>query len=98
MAATLFAGPDDMDTESFWRHALRCFLVTGLLALGPLALASEPGWRMAGLGVGCAAIAAASMTFLCSVGSPAHVLLGHGGLMLVAGIAGAGVGRKIGEA
>ncbi len=107
VGATLFAGPDDVDIESFWRHAVRCFLVTGLLGLGPLALAlwafrrsfvAAAPWRMAALGMGCSAVAAASMTFLCSVGSPAHVLVGHGGLMLVAGVAGALLGRRLGEA
>ncbi|HXN33544.1 MAG TPA: NrsF family protein [Polyangiaceae bacterium] len=107
VAATLFAGPPDVDIESFWRHVLRCFLVTGLLGLGPLGLAAwafrrgfvaAPAWRMAGLGVACSAIAAASMTFLCSVGSPAHVLVGHGGLMVVAGLGGALFGRRLGEA
>ena len=106
-AATLLAGPPDVDGEPFWSHALRCFLVTSLLGLVPLALAAwafrrafvaAPAWRMAALAMACSATAAATMTFLCSVGSPAHVLVGHGGLMLVAGVAGALVGRRLGEA
>jgi hypothetical protein len=107
VAATLFAGPADPDAESFWRHALRCFLVTGLLALGPLTLAAwafrrafvaAPAWRMAALAIACSAMGAASMSLLCSVGSPAHVLVGHGGVMLVAGLGGALLGRTLGEA
>jgi hypothetical protein len=46
----------------------------------------------------CAALAAASMSILCSVGSPAHVLVGHGGMIAVAGIAGALAGRRLGQA
>jgi hypothetical protein len=106
-AATVFCGPADADGEPFWSHALRCFLVTGLLGLGPLALAAwafrrafvaAPAWRMAALAMACSAVAAATMAFLCSVGSPAHVLVGHGGLMLVAGVGGALLGRRLGEA
>ncbi len=106
-AATLLAGPPDVDGEPFWSHALRCFLVTSLLGLVPLVLAgwafrrafvAAPAWRMAALAMACSAIAAATMTFLCSVGSPAHVLVGHGGLMLVAGVGAALIGRRVGEA
>jgi negative regulator of sigma F NrsF-like protein len=106
-AATLIAGPADADGEPFWSHALRCFLVTGLLGLGPLVFAAwafrrafvaAPAWRVAALAMGCSAVAAATMTFLCSIGSPAHVLVGHGGLMLVAGAGGALLGRRLGEA
>ena len=107
VAATLFAGPADLDVESFWPHALRCFLVTALLGFGPLALAAwsfrrtfltAPAWRMAALGMACSAFAAAAMSLICSVGSPAHVLVGHGGLMLFAALGGALLGRKVGEA
>jgi hypothetical protein len=104
---TLFAGPADVDPESFWPHALRCFLVTGVLGFGPLALAAwsfrrtfltASAWRMAALGMGCSACAAAGMSLICSVGSPAHVLVGHGGLIVVAGIGGALLGRPWGQA
>ena len=105
--ATLVAGPANPDGEPFWWHALRCFLVTGLLALGPLLLAAwafrgafvaAPAWRMAALSMACSAMAAASMSLLCSVGSPLHVLVGHGGMMLVAGLGGALLGRRVAEA
>jgi hypothetical protein len=32
------------------------------------------------------------------VGTPAHVLVGHGGMMLVAGIGGALLGKRFGRA
>jgi hypothetical protein len=105
--ATLFAGPADVDGELFWPHALRCFLITALLGLGPLVLAAwayrrafvaAPAWRAAALGIACAATGAASMSLLCSVGSPAHVLVAHGGMILVAGVTGALVGRRLCEA
>ncbi len=38
------------------------------------------------------------MSLVCSVGSPAHVLVGHGSVMLVAAVAGALLGRRFGEA
>jgi hypothetical protein len=107
VTATLFAGPADLDRESFWPHALRCFLVTAVLGLGPLGLAvwsfrrtflTASAWRMAALGMACAACAAAGMSLICSVGRPAHVLVGHGGLILVAGIGGALLGRPLGQA
>ena len=106
-AATAFAGPADIDRESFWPHALRCFLVTVALGIGPLALAAwsfrhafvaAPAWRMAALGIAGSAFAAAAMSIVCSVGNPAHVLVGHGGLILVAAAAGALFGRRLGAA
>jgi hypothetical protein len=106
VASTLFVSPADVDTDGFWAHAVRCLLWTGLYSAGPLVLAAwafrhafpaSPAWRTAALGLACGAIGAATMSLVCSVGSPAHVLVGHGGIMLLAGIAGALVGRRFGQ-
>jgi hypothetical protein len=105
--ATLLCAPSDGDSESFVMHGLRCFVLTAIFSTGPLALvawsyrhafAAAPGWRVAGLCVASAGLAAATMSMMCSVGSPAHVLVSHGGMMLVAGIGGALLGRRIAQA
>jgi hypothetical protein len=96
----------DVDTDPFWPHALRCFLWTSLYALGPLALAAwafrrsfatVPAWRTAALGMACGAAGAATMSFVCSVGTPAHVIVGHGGVIFVAALGGAALGRRFGR-
>ncbi|MDP8999137.1 MAG: NrsF family protein [Myxococcota bacterium] len=107
LVATLFGGPADVDGESFWPHALRCFMLVALFSAAPLALAcwafrrafvGAPAWRVAALAMACAATGATTMSFLCSQGSPVHVLVGHGGMLLVAGLGGAALGRRLGEA
>jgi hypothetical protein len=104
---TCLAGPADFDPEPFWGHGLRCLLVTGLFTLGPLGLAAwafrgafvaSAGWRSAALGIACAGLAATAMSLICSTGSPAHVLVGHGGMMIVAGLVGAAFGRRLASA
>ena len=101
-----FVASTDMDTEAFWPHALRCFLWTSLYALGPLSLAvwafrrsfaTAPAWRTAALGMACGAAGAATMSFVCSVGTPAHVIVGHGGIIFVAALGGALLGRRFGQ-
>jgi hypothetical protein len=96
----------EMDTGSFWVHCLRCFAWTSLYSAGPMVFAGwafrrsfvvAPAWRTAALAIGCAAMGAATMTFVCSVGTPAHVLIGHGGAMFVGAIAGAFAGRRFGQ-
>lgn len=105
--ATLLAAPQASDGEAFWQHATRCFVVTALLAAGPLAFAAWafrgafvalPRWRTAALGMACGALAAASMSLICSVGTASHVLVGHGGILALAGVAGALLGRRFGSA
>ena len=72
--------------------------VTGLLALGPLALglwafrrafAAAAGWRTAAVGVAAGGLAAATMSLACPITTAAHVIVGHGLAMIVAGLAGA---------
>jgi hypothetical protein len=104
---TLLSAPMDGDTESFALHGLRCFTLTAVFSIVPLGLvawafrhafvAAAP-WRVAGLGIASAGLAAATMSTMCSVGSAGHVLVSHGGMMLVAGIGGALVGRRIAQA
>jgi hypothetical protein len=103
VAATLLSSAGGADSEPFTWHAARCFLVVSLFAVGPAILAgwafrrsfaAAAGWRAAALGIACAALAAASMGVVCSTGSAAHVLVGHGGVIFVAGAAGALLGSR----
>jgi hypothetical protein len=107
VAATLVVSPREVDAEPFLPHGLRCFAWTAVYSLGPMVLAAwafrrsfvaAPGWRSAALGMACGAIGAATMSLVCSVGSPAHVLVGHGGMMLVGAVAGALLGSRFGRA
>jgi hypothetical protein len=105
--ATVVGGPHDIDAESFWSHGLRCFVLTALFSVGPLALAAHafrrafvavPAWRAAALGAGCAALAATTTSLVCSTGNAAHVLVGHGTMILVAVGLAALLGRRIAQA
>jgi hypothetical protein len=106
VAGTVLASPRDVDAEAFWPHALRCFVWTSLYAAGPIALAiwafrrsfvTAPAWRTSALGMACGAAGAATMSFVCSTGSPVHVLVGHGGILFVAAALGALFGRRLGQ-
>jgi hypothetical protein len=97
----------DVDTESFAWHAARCFLVTSLFTLVPAVLAAwafrrsfaaAPAWRSAALAMACAGLGAASMGLICATGTTLHVIAGHVTVMVVAGVVGALVGRRFGEA
>jgi hypothetical protein len=94
--ATLLSAPTHHDAL-FWRHVLGCFGVTVILAAGPVGLgvlsfrntfASLSAWRAAALGVASRGLACATMTFACPDGDAAHVLLGHGGILVLAGVIG----------
>ena len=107
VAATLLASPGDVDAEPFVMHAFRCFAWTAVYSVGPMVLAAwafrrsfvaAPVWRSAALGMACGAIGAATMSLVCSVGNPAHVLVGHGGMMLVGAVGGALLGNRFGRA
>jgi hypothetical protein len=96
---TLFAAPHD--SEAFWGHTLRCMGVTAALAAVPLAVGvgsfrhafvTATRWRSAALGVAAGALAAATMTIVCSTDGVLHVLVGHGAMMLVGGAIGAALG------
>jgi negative regulator of sigma F NrsF-like protein len=101
--STVSAG--DADAGSFWLHGLRCFAWTSLYSAGPMVLAAwafrrafvvAPAWRMAAVAMACGATGAATMSLVCSVGSAAHVLVGHGGVMFVAALVMAALGRRVG--
>jgi hypothetical protein len=103
--ATLLVSPRDVDPTPFLAHGVQCFAWTALFSAGPLVLAAwafrrsfvaAPAWRSAALGLACGAAGAATMSLVCSVGSAAHVLVGHGGMMLVAAVCGALLGRRLG--
>jgi hypothetical protein len=102
--ATLVAAPPEAGDPLFWRHAAGCMTVTALLALGPLALglwafrhgfAAAAGWRTAALGVAAGALAAATMSLHCTITTAGHVIVGHGLVMIVAGLAGAFLARAL---
>jgi hypothetical protein len=85
----------------FWDHARRCMAVTAALAALPLALGlmsfrhafvAAARWRSAALGAAAGGLAAATMSLACSDGSAAHVLVGHGAMMLVGAAIGAALG------
>ena len=102
--ATLVAAPRGGEDVLFWRHAAGCMAVTSLLTLGPLAFglrafrhafATAAGWRTAALGTAAGALAAATMSLACPITAAAHVILGHGLVMVVAALIGALVGPAL---
>jgi hypothetical protein len=106
VAATVVMSPGGADAEPFFMHSLRCFAWTAVYSIGPMVFAAwafrrsfvgAPVWRSAALGMACGAVGAATMSLVCAVGSPAHVLVGHGGMMLVGAAAGAWLGNRFGR-
>lgn len=94
------------DSAPFWPHSLRCFGWTSLYSAGPMVFAAwafrrsflgAPAWRTAAVAVACAATGAATMSLICSSEGPAHVIVGHGGAMLVAALVGAALGGRFGQ-
>ena len=102
--ATLLVAPHEPHVELFWRRAAGCFFTTCLLALGPLTLgvatfrrafASAAVWRTAALGVASGAIASATMSLACPIGNAWHLLVGHGAILVAAGLCGGLLGRWV---
>lgn len=102
--ATLVTGPLDAGQVHFWNLAVRCMGITAALTAGPLALgavvfrnafAAASVWRTAALGVACGAMAAATMSVACWHVGALHAIVGHGTMMLVGGIGGALLGRRV---
>jgi hypothetical protein len=96
--ATFFSAPAGASDGLFWRHAVNCMTVTAILALGPMALAlwafrrafaAAATWRTAAIGVAAGALAAATMSLACPDTAASHVVIAHGLMMIVAGLAGA---------
>lgn len=105
VGGTLLLSPADQG--AFWRDAVGCMGVSALLAVGPLALAlhafrgafaSASTWRALALGTACGGLATMMMSVVCPVGSRFHVLLGHGTAMVVSGLVGALLGRRLARA
>jgi hypothetical protein len=103
VALTLLTAPAAL-TDGFWPRALGCMRVTAVLAAGPVALGVvafrrgfvvASGWRGAGVGVACGALAAAVMSLVCPIGEAWHLLAGHGAMILFAGLGGAVSGRYL---
>jgi hypothetical protein len=101
---TLATVPAPDDAGPFLGPALRCMGVAALLALAPFVVAvlvmrrsfvSSIAWRTAALGVACGGLAAATMSVACSSRDPMHVLVAHGAMMLVVGVAGAFAGSRV---
>jgi hypothetical protein len=95
---TLLAAPPDPGDRLFWIHAAGCATVTAILTVAPLGLGlwayrrafvGASTWRAAAVGVAAGGLAAATMSLACPISSASHVILGHGAIMLVAGLAGA---------
>jgi Negative regulator of sigma F len=104
---TMATAPEAQDPQPFVQHAFGCMGWTAVFSALPLLLAARayrasfvaaPAWRFAALGISCAGLAAATMSLACTVDSAAHVIVGHGGMMLVAGLGGALLGRRITQA
>jgi hypothetical protein len=102
---TLAVAPPDPDasTWAMLDRAGRCAALAGLLCAVSLALlafafrhafVAASTWRTAALGVACGGLAAASMSLCCFHREMLHVLIGHGSMMLVGGVAGALLGRR----
>jgi hypothetical protein len=104
LTAMALAPADRADsTASFIISAVKCVVGTGILcvfSLGPFGLAfrrafaSASTWRSAGLGTACGALATATMSVSCPNGELMHVLLGHGTIIVIGGVAGAMLGRR----
>ena len=107
VVATLLVAPPAAEDPLFWRHIRGCMAVTAILAVGPLGLGLwafrrafvvAAAWRTAAVGVACGSLAAATMSLACPISSALHVVLGHGTVMLVSGLAGALIARSFARA
>lgn len=101
---TLATTPPVPSTGPFVGPALRCMGAAAMLASAPFVVAllamrrsfvSSATWRTAALGVACGALAAATMSVACPNSEPMHVLVAHGAMMLLVGLAGAFAGARL---
>jgi hypothetical protein len=99
---TLLSAETAFQDGAFWRHSTHCAMTAAFLAAGPLAIGAwalgrafvaASRWRAAALGMACGALAAATMSLACPIDSALHVLVGHGSMILIGGLAGAIFGR-----
>jgi hypothetical protein len=98
VAGTQITAPSSPPDPLFWAHAGRCIKATMGFTVVPLVLglwafrrsfAAAAAWRTAAIGMAAGALAATVMSVACSLTSAPHVLLGHGLMILVAGLVGA---------
>jgi hypothetical protein len=103
VVATLLVSPAG-GGDLFFHRAMGCASATAILALGPLGLglwvfrhafAAGATWRAAAVGIACGALAAATISLHCPISTAWHVIVGHGTIMLIAGLAGAWLGRSV---
>jgi hypothetical protein len=101
---TLVTLPPAAGAGPFFGPALRCMGVSAILAADPFVVAllvmrrsfaSAARWRTAAIGVACGGLAAATMSLACPSTEPLHVLVAHGAMMLVGGLAGALAGARV---
>jgi hypothetical protein len=95
---TTLAAPASPPDPDFWLHAYNCFATTAFLVLAPLAAASwayrhafptAAPLRMAAMGAASGALAAATISLACPDTQAAHVIIGHGTMILLTALAGA---------
>lgn len=103
-AVTELGWPADPHDGAFWQQAVGCMISGALFVAGPLviagltfrgAFASASVWRAAALGVGCGALATATLGVVCPLATAGHLVVGHGAALVLAGVAGALLGRRI---
>jgi hypothetical protein len=104
VVGTMLNSPADVVVAGYWSHTARCMGITCALAAVPLALGVwafrrafvvSSRWRGACLGAAAGALAASTMSLICAVDGMAHVVVGHGLVILVGAAAGAAFGEKI---
>jgi hypothetical protein len=95
------------DSAPFLDRTIRCLAVTLALSAPPMAMfawvlrrafVAASVWRGAAIGVACGALAAATMTLACVHFEALHLIVAHGSMMIIGGIAGAVVGRSYARA
>jgi hypothetical protein len=100
--ASVLALPPDPRDGRYWHHAIGCVVTGACLVAGPLALlalgwrrafAAAAAWRTAALGVGCGALAATTLSFVCPLATAGHVAVAHGAALVLGGLVGAGMAR-----
>ncbi|MGH7435139.1 MAG: NrsF family protein, partial [Polyangiaceae bacterium] len=104
VVGTMLVAPGDVIGAGYWGHTARCAGITCALAAAPLALgvwafrrsfAVSSRWRGACLGAAAGALAATTMSLICAIDGVAHVVLGHGLVILAGAAAGAVFGDRI---
>jgi hypothetical protein len=107
LAMILFSSRMTDETSPFADRAARCIAVACVLTLPPVAalgvifrraFVTASAWRVAALGVACGALGASTMGVACIHSEAMHVVVAHGSMIIVGGIAGAWIGRFVARA